>query len=321
MTPLFANADLISLIKNNDYKFIGFLLFDENLNLEFKKELEKDLKNLHISTGKDLMICTFLPPTKTWIEKNYSWYENTIKNNSKVDIDLHRLVNEYSTNRTIENYLSLRDVLNDEFQQQKEIMQTNLMHAFNLNQYDLPALILYDKYNSSIGIHKNQNVENLALLATEITFGQISQKIQINLSAEEILKFENAISSCTKFYSEHFHNFADFIIRKKIKDKNESSSIEDIKNQFPEFQKLKKPSHFYWHKSLLECLNKHRDLIRHYIDGINHIEENTNLPGLDNKRIKDFWRFRINRKYRALYFKEGDKIIHFYLGDHDYGLN
>ena len=47
MTPLFVNADLISLIKNNNYKFIGFLLFDENLNLEFKKELEKCIKLNH----------------------------------------------------------------------------------------------------------------------------------------------------------------------------------------------------------------------------------------------------------------------------------
>lgn len=320
MTPLFANADLISLIKNNDYKFIGFLLFDEKINFEFKIELEKELKNLHVSTGKDLMICTFLPPTKTWIEKNYSWYENTIKHNSKVDIDLHRLVNEYSSNRTDKNYLSLRDILNNEFQQEKETMQANLMQAFNLNTNELPALILYDKANSSIGLHKNQNVENLALLAVQLISGLKWQKNQINLSTEEILKFEQTLSNCTKFYSEHFYNFADFIISKKIENKKYIDRIEDLKVQFPEFEMLKKPANFYWHRTLTECLNKHRDLIRHYIEGINHIEENTKLPGLDNKQIKDFWRFRINRKYRALYFKEESKKIHFYLGEHDYGL-
>jgi hypothetical protein len=51
------------------------------------------------------------------------------------------------------------------------------MLSFNINSYDLPALILYDKGNLSIGVHRNQNVENLALLANEITFGQISQKM------------------------------------------------------------------------------------------------------------------------------------------------
>ena len=321
MTPLFANANLISLVKGSGYKYVGFLFFDEKINLEFKKELEKDLKNLHVATGKDLMICTFLPPTKTWIEKNYAWYENTIKIHSKVDIDLHKLVKEYSSNRTNEHFGSLRDILNDEFQPEKSTMQANLMHAFNIDKNELPALILYNKTNSSIGIYKNQSIEKLSFLAEDLAFGLERQTIQINLSVEQVLKFEDTLANCTEFYSEHFYDFADFIISKKIKDKEDLNGIRDLKNQFPEFQMLKKPNNFYWNKTLLECLNKHKDLIRHYIDGINHIEENKNLPGLDNKPIKDFWRFRINRKFRALYFKEEGKKVHFYLGEHNYGLN
>ena len=320
MLPLFSKADLNSLINNNNYKFTGILLFDEFLNSEFQHKLDKDLKNLHVSTGKDLMICTFLPPAKSWLEKNYIWYETIILNNSKVNTDLNRLINEYSKNRSVENYVSLKEIISEESIDENLSMQSNLMKMFGITNSDLPTLILYNKINETIGVLKNQTVEDLSMLASTLSSAG-SKHFDISLTPDFKDKFQSVIINCSKSYHEDFFDFADFINSKKVNEKDDINPITELKKEYPEFEELKYPNRFFWNKSLMRCLRLHKNLIRHYIDGINYIEENINIPGLDKKQIKNFWRFRINRNFRALYYIKDNKNVHFYLGHHDYGLS
>ena len=321
MTPLFANADLNSLFNKKEYKFVGILLYDDDINSQFTSNLEKDFKSLHTFTGQDLMICTFLPPPKVWLEKNYRWYENIIAENSKINLNLDQYISEYSKNKSRDNFIALRDIIAEEVATDKINIQNNLRAMFSITESDLPTLILIDKDSKKLRIFKNQSVETLTSLASDLKEKRFQHSIDIPLTEDISDKFLNAIDKCTLRYHEDFYEFADFIESKKVEISNVNNNFQVLKNQFPEFNNLKYPEKFYWNESLRECLNKHRDLIRHYIEGINHLEDHIGLPGLDINKIKNFWRFRVNRSYRALFFKIDKKNVYFFLGHHDYGLS
>ncbi len=321
MTPLFANADLNLLFNKKEYKFVGILLYDEIENSQFSSNLDKDFKSLHTSTGPDLMICSFLPPPKSWLEKNYRWYENIIAENSKVDLNLHKYIFEYSKNRSRENFMAIRDIIKEEVANDKINIQNNLMAIFRITVSDLPTLILSDKESEVIRIFNNQTVETLSLLAYNLKAKDYPHSTNIPMTKDIRDKFSNAIEKCSLIYHEDFFEFSDFIQSKKVEFSNVNDNIQVLKDQFPEFNFLRYPERFFWNDSLRDCLNKHKDLIRQYIEGINHLEDHISLPGLDVKKIKNFWRFRVSRSFRALFFKIGEKNVYFFLGHHDYGLS
>jgi hypothetical protein len=156
----------------------------------------------------------------------------------------------------------------------------------------------------------------------------IPKNIRISLTPKEESALLNSISHSSKDFHQSFTEASFLLVARRIAEEEAKFGIVKLIEKFPQFGDLENPKKFSWADSLLKGLDRHRSLINSYIKQINLLESEASHPSLDFKVISNpkfpvsgmVWRFRINDKYRAWFFDKDDRRIHFFLGDHDYGI-
>jgi len=201
---------------------------------------------------------------------------------------------------------------------QRDLLAKN----FNINPYEFPSFVLIDNKNYEMVILKNTTIENISFLIDEATSNsRINRYEKIKFSTEIAQDLEKNISDLSEKYYDAFLNLADiFIIKNNLNNDINPEPVEELIKKYPEFKKITFPEKFYWDKSLIKCLEKYRDLISHYVEGINILESKQKNNGIELKEIKGKMRFRVTNKFRAIYTERDNMKVHQFLGEHDLGL-
>jgi hypothetical protein len=332
MLPIFGSANPVGLGVIEDYRFWGFILASPSNDQIFINQINSQYKNWHIDTGKEFVICTFFPPPKVWMERYSEWWMNRYRTTTVMSEDAILVSDILQENNYKIDKIFYRDfvsVISDAFQKY-EFQQNNIASAFGLNERDFPAFIVFDNLNDSVITHRNVDTLLISSIISYVTDQKvlpIQDSIKLNPDHKKLLL--GAISNSNESFHHSFTESSYMIIARRASKEKAASNIRELTGKFPQFANLKKPENFSWSKTLLKCLEYHSTLVESYIKQLNFIaDESLNHPSLDLKIISNpkimnqesIWRFRVNEKFRALFFYQNDKRVHFFLGDHDKGL-
>ena len=325
MHPIFFKTNPMMLLNEGKYQFMGFILSNE-INQEFNNSLNKSYKDLHVSTGKQCGVCVFDIPPKTWLEKYFKWllekYSNSaLPRSEESDFLMDFLSCAKSINKDV--YNDFKDYLIQSNCSSEMITQRDLLAKnFNISSHEFPSFVLIDNKNYEMVILKNITIESISFLIEEATSNlRINRYEKIKFSKEIAENLEKNISNLSEKYYDAFLNLADiFIIQNNLKNQINPEPVEELIKKYPEFKKIAVPDKFYWDKSLIKCLERYRNLITHYVEGINLLESKQKNNGIDLKEIKGKMRFRVTNKFRAIYTERDNIKVHQFLGEHDLGL-
>jgi hypothetical protein len=330
MLPIFGSADPIALSETSSYRFHGFILMRPGVDKKFVEEINGQYKKWHKDTGSQFVICTFLPPPKAWLERYSQWWiANYSGANSSADI---AVLSELLKDR---NYKIDKEFFNDfvsisvDLFGHSLLQQNNIASIFNLTDNDFPAFIVFDKSTHTLSVFRSVDVFKIScLIHAVVTNNSLPKSNPVTLTLEDEKKLFNAISHSRENFHDSFAEASFFLVSRRIAEEQSQSGIKNLTERFPEFQNLENPEHFSWAKSLLKGLDRYTPLLTTYIKQINLLDNGGDHPSLDLKTISNpkfpasgkVRRFRINEKYRAWFFVKDGRRIHFFLGDHDYGI-
>lgn len=330
MLPIFGSADPLALTETSSYRFHGFLLMRPDVDKTFVEEINGQYKKWHHDTGSQFVICTFLPPPKAWVERYSQWWiANYSGINSSDDIavlsDILKDRNYKIDKEFFNDFISISDDLFSHSLMQ----QNNIASIFNLTDNDFPAFIVFDKLSHTLSVSRSVDVFKIScVIAAVVEKNSLPKSNLITLTLDEENKLFIAISHSRENFHYSFAEASFFLVSRRIAEEQSQSGIAKLIELFPQFQDLEYPEQFSWAKSLLKGLDRHKPFLNTYIKQINLLEHGGDHPSLDLKTISNpkfpasgkVRRFRINEKYRAWFFVKHDRRIHFFLGDHDYGI-
>lgn len=330
MLPIFGSADPLALTETSSYRFHGFLLMRPDADKTFVEEINGQYKKWHQDTGSDFVICTFLPPPKAWVERYAQWWVanySGVSSNDDISV-LSEILKDRNYKIDKEFFSDFISISADLFNQSL-IQQNNIASIFNLTDNDFPAFIVFDKLSHTLCLLRSADVFNIScFIGRVIDENCLPRNNHISLTLGEENELFNAISHSKENFHYSFVEASFLLVSRRVAEEQAQSGIANLIERFPQFRDLQNPNQFSWAKSLLKGLERHTSLINTYIKQINLLENESDHTSLDLKTIPNpkfpisgkVRRFRINKKYRAWFFDKPDRRIHFFLGDHDYGI-
>lgn len=322
MIPLFFSANPHSiLVRGKPYRFVCFLVYREDDSEQFARQLRRQYRDLHVSTGADCAVVDFSFPPREWLETYLGWFLSRY--------ELIDASNEMRAARDLLGDEGIRayELLAETYEQEKGwetiVQRDNFMRLMNLKPADLPAMVVFDQKNPQLfGRLLKTDMEKMALAAEQLVS---TKSIELTLSVECVplqkpIPFAEIASLVANPLSKSFARVCDIVTSAAALKQQSEMHIEPLIAEYPEFKSLENPKAFSWRPMLKKCLDKHRNQVGRYVEKLNFLETNPKMDGLGLERIGSFWRFRISDFFRAHYHLIDGQRIHYFVGEHDYQL-
>lgn len=318
MNPIFSYVDPVLLFKEiPPYEYLFFVLYKPE-NTDFKKDFRYNMGNYHVNSGKHIGLFVFDFPKDKWLRQNFSYFLERYLNSS-THPDWCAVMTEVkeTTEQRVEWIKELKEGDYCAFNYMNRFME-----IFNIKDSNLPALVVFMKsqptayyLKSNIGIgHIDSLLHSLTSQANyKFNHGDLHQLL-------EYISFHQIIEMLNDGLSSEYWEIVESIHCLQAKKDKSREPLKELIKIFPEFNELKYPDRFEWHKELVKWLKRYNNLVPRFVRQLNILIDAPNNHGLGLEKVRNFWRFRISDRYRSHFFEHNGKKVCYFLGYHDYQL-
>jgi len=318
MNPIFSYVDPILLFKEiPSYEYLLFILYKHENN-DFREQFRQSMGRYHVDSGKNIGLFVFDFPNDKWFQQNFSYFLKRYRSSSTHE-DWRAVMTEV-TKSNRDRLLWLKEFKKDDYC--SSTYMNRFMEIFSINDSNLPALVIFIK-----------NQPTVYYLGSNIGIGHVDGLLY-SLTSQDNYKFNHSdlhrfpentnlpqiVEMLNGGFSSEYWKIVQSIHCLQLQKDKGREPIKGLIGAFPEFKELKYPDYFEWHKDLIKCLKKYNSFVGKFVEQLNVLIDNPGNRGLGLEKISNFWRFRINNKYRSHYFELNGKKVCYFLGYHDYQL-